>query len=78
MNLLIADNLIGLVRIELADVLRLFAEDAVALQIIAGLGEGRSAEQIRVAAGISKTDYDSARKRMRRSLLREGLTCERK
>jgi RNA polymerase sigma-70 factor (ECF subfamily) len=62
-------------RQELARIERLFAEDAVALQIIAGLGEGRSAEQIRAAAGISKTDYDSARKRMRRSLLREGLTC---
>jgi hypothetical protein len=47
----------------------------VALQIIAGLGKGFSAEQIRAAAGISKVDYDSARRRMRRSLIREGLTC---
>jgi RNA polymerase sigma-70 factor (ECF subfamily) len=55
---------------------RLFADDEVALSIIAGLGEGLSAEQIRFAARISKTDYESARKRMRRTLLREGLTCE--
>jgi hypothetical protein len=45
------------------------------LQIIAGIGEGLSAEQIRAAIGISQTEYDSARKRMRRVLLREGLTC---
>ena len=49
--------------------------DRVALIIINGLGDGLSAEQIRIAAGISKTDYDSARKRLRRTLLREGLTC---
>ena len=47
----------------------------MALLIIAGLGDGLSAEQIRTAAAISKLDYDSARKRMRRSLIREGLTC---
>src|SRR5882757_3246361 len=60
---------------ELAAVDRLFVDDPIALQIIAGLAEGLSAERIRGAAGISKIDYDSARKRMRRALLREGLTC---
>jgi DNA-directed RNA polymerase specialized sigma24 family protein len=55
---------------------QLFAGDSVALRIVAGLAEGRSAGQIRAATGISKTDYDSARRRMRRALLREGLTCE--
>lgn len=53
----------------------LFAGDSVVLRIIAGLAEGRSAAQIRAALKISKTDYDSARKRMRRALIREGLTC---
>ena len=61
---------------ELTAVERLFADDPMALKIIAGLGQGLSAEQIRVATGISRTDYDSARRRMRRTLLREGLTCE--
>jgi DNA-directed RNA polymerase specialized sigma24 family protein len=61
---------------ELNTISRLFADDAIALQILAGLGEGLTAEQIRKATGVSKTDYDSARKRMRRALLREGLTCE--
>ena len=63
-------------RQELKAIERLFVEDAVVLAIIAGLGEGLSAQQIRVANGISKTSYDSARKRMRRRLLGEGLTCE--
>jgi DNA-directed RNA polymerase specialized sigma24 family protein len=60
---------------ELAAIDRLFADDLVVLQIIAGIGEGLSAAQIRTALGISATEYDSARKRMRRVLLREGLTC---
>jgi len=54
----------------------LFADDPVILKIIAGLGQGLSADQIRAALKISNTDYDSARRRMRRTLLREGLTCE--
>ncbi|HEY4341057.1 MAG TPA: hypothetical protein VGM97_14030 [Steroidobacteraceae bacterium] len=52
----------------------LFAHDAVALQIIAGLGDGLTAEEIRRTLGMTKTDYDSARKRMRRALIRAGLT----
>jgi DNA-directed RNA polymerase specialized sigma24 family protein len=59
---------------ELAAIEMLFKDDPLALQIIAGLAEGLSAEQIRVASGISGIDYDSARRRMRRLLLREGLT----
>jgi DNA-directed RNA polymerase specialized sigma24 family protein len=65
-------------RQELIAIKRLFADDTVALKIIAGLADDLSAEQIRSAYGISRTEYDSARKRMRRTLLREGLTCERK
>jgi DNA-directed RNA polymerase specialized sigma24 family protein len=63
-------------RQELTAIQQLFAADPAALRIIAGLGEGLAAEQIRLAAGLSKVDYDSARRRMRRVLLREGLTCE--
>jgi DNA-directed RNA polymerase specialized sigma24 family protein len=54
----------------------LFADDPLILKIIAGLGQGLSAEQIRAALKISNTGYDSARRRMRRTLLRGGLTCE--
>ena len=59
---------------QLAAVGMLFAQDAVALQIIAGLGDGLTAEEIRRTLGMGKTDYDSARKRMRRALIRAGLT----
>jgi RNA polymerase sigma-70 factor (ECF subfamily) len=52
------------------------AADDVASRIIAGVLDGFTAEQIRGAWGISKTDYDSARRRMRRALLRKGLTCQ--
>jgi hypothetical protein len=63
-------------RQELAAIKRLFADDPTARKIIDGLREGLSAEQIRRSMGLSKTDYDSARRRMRRALLRQGLTCE--
>jgi DNA-directed RNA polymerase specialized sigma24 family protein len=63
-------------RQELDAIKQLFAADPVALKIIDGLGEGLSADQIRRSTGLSKTDYDSTRRRMRRILLREGLTCE--
>jgi RNA polymerase sigma-70 factor (ECF subfamily) len=61
---------------ELDKIRRLFADDPAALQIIDGLAEGLVAEQICARHGISRTDYDSARRRMRRRLIREGLTCE--
>ena len=63
-------------RQELAAITKLFADDSMCWHIIQGLGEGLSPEQIRSANGISRTDYDSARKRMRRTLIKEGLTCE--
>jgi len=63
-------------RQELSAIERLFVDDRVARQIIAGLGEGLSPEEICAGHGLSKTDYNSARRRMRRTLLREGLTCE--
>ncbi len=60
---------------ELTRVRHLFADDPTALAILDGLARGLTAEEIRVAVGLSDTDYASARKRMRRVLLREGLTC---
>lgn len=62
-------------RQELLALRELFAGDAAAWSIIEGLGAGLSAEEIRRATGLGPTDYDSARKRIRRALLREGLTC---
>jgi DNA-directed RNA polymerase specialized sigma24 family protein len=64
-----------LAREQIEAIEQLFFGDPVALGILSGLAEGRSAAQIRTALRMSKTVYDSARRRMRRALLREGLTC---
>lgn len=61
---------------QLTAIHRLFAADHDASLILKGLEAGLTAEQIRLTTGMSETDYASARKRMRRVLLREGLTCE--
>lgn len=55
----------------LAEVDRLFAADPAALQIVAGLAEGLDAAEIRRRYGLDATTYDSARRRMRRALLRQ-------
>jgi hypothetical protein len=51
----------------------LFASDPIALQIIRALAEGLAAQEVRTACDLSKTCYESARRRIRRVLLREGL-----
>lgn len=61
----------------MAEIHRLFADDQTALRIIAGLGNGLSAVEIRQANGLSDVQYDSARRRMRRALLRAGLADDR-
>ncbi len=57
----------------IAAIYRLFAGDQTALQIVSGLADGLSAEDIRGKHGLSSLAYDSARRRMRRALLRAGL-----
>ena len=64
-------NLIALDALAAID--RLFADDSRALQVIAGMAEGKSPDEICKQQQISKTDYDSTRKRIRRVLFREGL-----
>lgn len=61
---------------ELAAITRLFADDPVVMRILDGLADGSTPEEICSTSGFSKTTYDSARKRMRRTLLREGLRVE--
>jgi RNA polymerase sigma-70 factor (ECF subfamily) len=58
---------------ELTAIDKLFADDPQARQVITGLAEGRSPDEICAFNRLSKTDYDSTRKRIRRILLREGL-----
>jgi RNA polymerase sigma-70 factor (ECF subfamily) len=55
---------------------RLFAGDETALRIISGLANGMCAEDIRATHGLSPMEYDSARRRIRRALLRVGLSWE--
>lgn len=58
---------------ELARVWQLFADDVEILGILEGLAQGLGPEQIREHLGLTTTAYDTARRRMRRTLLREGL-----
>jgi RNA polymerase sigma-70 factor (ECF subfamily) len=55
---------------------RLFSADPQACKVLAGLGAGMTAEEIRARFDISRTDYESTRRRMRRVLLREGLRMQ--
>jgi RNA polymerase sigma-70 factor (ECF subfamily) len=57
----------------LAAINRLFADDPAALKIIAGLAEGLTPTEICERYAMSGRAYDTARKRMRRALLRRGL-----
>jgi len=57
----------------LAAVDRLFASDTVALKVIAGLTNCLGAEEIQRLYGLSAVEYDTARRRMRRTLLHHGL-----
>jgi RNA polymerase sigma-70 factor (ECF subfamily) len=57
----------------LSEIGRLFAGDLQVSKIIAGLSEGLTAREIRRHYAMTERDYDTARKRMRRALLRSGL-----
>jgi len=57
----------------LADIHRLFASDAAATKVITGLLEGMAPEEIRRHYGLTTVEYDTARRRMRRAMLRHGL-----
>jgi RNA polymerase sigma-70 factor (ECF subfamily) len=57
----------------LAAIQRLFASDAAALKVITGLMSGMAAEDIRRHYGLTAVEYDTARRRIRRSMLRHGL-----
>ena len=58
----------------LGEIDRLFAGDPQVLKIIAGMAEGLTASETCRLYEMTEQDYDTARKRMRRALLRRGLT----
>ena len=62
----------------LSEIGRLFAGDPEVSKIIAGLSEGLTAREICRVYEMTERDYDTARKRMRRALLRCGLTWGRR
>ena len=62
----------------LGEIDRLFAGDRQVLQIIAGMSEGLTAREICRVYEMTERDYGTARKRMRRALLRCGLTWGRR
>jgi DNA-directed RNA polymerase specialized sigma24 family protein len=51
----------------------LFTDDPPARQIISALYEGLTPEETCATHAMSRTDYDSTRKRIRRALIRAGL-----
>src|ERR1700730_3589076 len=57
----------------LAAIQRLFASDAAAVKVINGLISGMAAEDIRRHYGLTAVEYDTTRRRIRRTLLRHGL-----
>lgn len=50
--------------------LDLFADDHAALAVISGLAEGQTPAEVQAEATLSPTEYDSARRRIRRTLAR--------
>ena len=57
----------------LAAIHRLFASDIAATKVITGLLGGLAPEEIRRQYDLSEVEYDTARRRMRRAMLRQGL-----
>jgi RNA polymerase sigma-70 factor (ECF subfamily) len=57
----------------LAAIQRLFASDKAALKVITGLISGMGAEDIRRYYNLTAVEYDTTRRRIRRTLLRHGL-----
>lgn len=55
-------------RTVLAQVLKRFKRDRQVMAIIGGLGAGKRAHEIWEQAGMSQTEYENARKRLRRGL----------
>jgi RNA polymerase sigma-70 factor (ECF subfamily) len=63
----------AIARQEMERIEELFSDDLQARQIVAGLYEGLTPQEICAAHDLSKTDYDSTRRRIRRALVRAGL-----
>lgn len=58
---------------EMDSINQLFGDDLQARQIISGLYEGSTPEEICATYAMSKIEYDSTRRRMRCALVKAGL-----
>jgi RNA polymerase sigma-70 factor (ECF subfamily) len=58
---------------EMEAINKLFENDLQAMQILSALYEGWTPEETCARYAMSKTDYDSTRRRIRRALIRVGL-----
>jgi len=63
----------AIARQEMERIDELFADDLEARHVVAGLYEGWTPDEICATHSMSKTDYDSTRRRIRRALVRAGL-----
>jgi RNA polymerase sigma-70 factor (ECF subfamily) len=57
----------------LAAIKQLFTSDEAALKVITGMIGGMAAKEIRCHYDMSAVEYDTARRRIRRTMLRHGL-----
>ena len=57
----------------LAAIYQLFASDEAAIKVITELIDGMKAEDIRRRYGLTDVEYDTTRRRIRRTMLRHGL-----
>ena len=58
---------------QIEQLLQLFEDDPQSRLIMSGLYEGRTPDEICAINVMSKTDYDSTRKRIRRAIIKSGL-----
>ncbi|MBV9563083.1 MAG: hypothetical protein JOY90_21960 [Bradyrhizobium sp.] len=67
----------AIARIDMQRLLALFDDDAIGRGIVIGMMEGARGEELRRSSGLSKTEYESKRRKIRRRIERQWLDEER-
>jgi RNA polymerase sigma-70 factor (ECF subfamily) len=62
------ENHSGEARIDLPKIIAMFSDDPIAQKIIMAMMEGLRGEELREISGLSKTEYESKRRKIRRRL----------
>jgi len=68
-----AEDHAAVVRVELQKIVALFNDDSVAQKIVLALIDGARGEELRTLSGLTQTEYESKRTKIRRRLERFGL-----